>query len=87
MQSEKVHLTKEKETLLVTLLVTLYLRALDSRSKNPILHDKAAEDAVSRIDYNFRNWCDAVCRIAVSTIRNKRARATCSTSSKFPSFA
>jgi O-methyltransferase involved in polyketide biosynthesis len=50
MQSEKVHFTKVQETL----LVTLYFRALDSRSKNPILHDKAAEDAVSRIDYDFR---------------------------------
>ena len=75
MQSEKVHLTKEKETLLVTLLVTLYLWALDSRSKNPILHDKAAEDAVSRIDSDFRNWCDAVCRIAVSTIRKGHRRS------------
>lgn len=50
MQSEKVHFTKVQETL----LMTLYCRALDSRSKNPILHDKAAEDAVSRIDYDFR---------------------------------
>ena len=33
MQSEKVHFTKMQETL----LVTLYIRALDSRSKNPLL--------------------------------------------------
>jgi hypothetical protein len=33
MQSEKVHFTKVQETL----LVTLYIRALDSRSKNPVL--------------------------------------------------
>ncbi len=50
MQSEKVHFTKVQETL----LIPLYFRALDSRSKNPILHDTAAEDAVSRIDYDFR---------------------------------
>jgi O-methyltransferase len=50
MPSEKVHLTKEQETL----LGTLYSRALDSRSKNPILHDEAAEGIVRRLDYDFR---------------------------------
>jgi len=50
MHAEHVHLTKEKETL----LWTLYCRALDSRSKHPILHDKAAEEVVGRIDYDFR---------------------------------
>jgi O-methyltransferase involved in polyketide biosynthesis len=49
MQTEKVHLTKEKETL----LATLYARALESRSPNPILHDEMAEEAVGRIDYDF----------------------------------
>jgi O-methyltransferase involved in polyketide biosynthesis len=37
-----------------TNLVTLYLRAYESRSKRPILGDKAAADAVDRIDYDFR---------------------------------
>ncbi len=52
MQSEKVHvhLTKEKETL----LTTLYCRALDSRSKHPLLHDQASEEIVRCIDYDFR---------------------------------
>ena len=49
MQSEKVRFTKEKETL----LFTLYGKALNSRSINPVLQDKWAEDAVSRIDYDF----------------------------------
>jgi O-methyltransferase involved in polyketide biosynthesis len=49
MQTEKVLLTKEKETL----LATLYARALESRSPNPILHDQMAEEAVGRIDYDF----------------------------------
>jgi O-methyltransferase involved in polyketide biosynthesis len=49
MQSEKVHFTKEKETL----LFTLYGKALNSRSKNPVLQDKWAEDAVDYIDYDF----------------------------------
>lgn len=51
MQTEKVHLTKEKETL----LATLYARALESRSPNPILRDEMAEDAVRRIDYDFEH--------------------------------
>ena len=37
------HLTKEKETL----LVTLYLRALDSRSERPILREETAERLVA----------------------------------------
>src|SRR6185436_3460946 len=49
MQTEKVQLTKEKETL----LATLYARALESRSPDPILRDPLAEEAVRRIDYNF----------------------------------
>jgi methyltransferase (TIGR00027 family) len=37
-----------------TNLVTLYLRAYESRSRRPILGDKAAAAAVDRIDYDFR---------------------------------
>ncbi|MGD0877020.1 MAG: class I SAM-dependent methyltransferase [Anaerolineales bacterium] len=50
MPSEKVHLTKEQETL----LGTLYCRVLDSRSKNPILNDKSAEEIVRHLDYDFQ---------------------------------
>jgi O-methyltransferase involved in polyketide biosynthesis len=46
---EKVHLTKEKETM----LISLYSRALHSRTENPVLYDKWAEDAVNKIDYDF----------------------------------
>jgi len=49
MEAEKVHLTKEKETS----LITLYSRALESRSKDPVLRDEAAEEAIRRIDYDF----------------------------------
>ncbi len=49
MQSEKVRFTQEKETL----LITLYARALHSRSKDPVLRDPWAEEAISRIDYDF----------------------------------
>jgi O-methyltransferase involved in polyketide biosynthesis len=51
MQTEKVHFTKEKETM----LVTLYGRALETDSKDPILRDPAAKEAVSRIDYDFEH--------------------------------
>lgn len=37
-----------------TNLVTLYLRAHESRSERPILGDKAAAEAVDRIDYDFK---------------------------------
>ncbi|CQD13878.1 tetracenomycin polyketide synthesis O-methyltransferase TcmP [Mycobacterium lentiflavum] len=37
-----------------TNLVTLYLRAHESRSRHPILGDHAAADAVARIDYDFK---------------------------------
>jgi O-methyltransferase involved in polyketide biosynthesis len=46
---EKVYLTKEKETV----LISLYSRALHSRTENPVLSDKWAEDAVNKIDYDF----------------------------------
>jgi len=49
METEKIHLTKEKETL----LATLYGRALESRSQNPVLRDEMAEDAIRHIDYDF----------------------------------
>jgi O-methyltransferase involved in polyketide biosynthesis len=45
----KVHFKKERETL----LITLYGRALHSRSNAPVLKDKWAEDAIGRIDYDF----------------------------------
>lgn len=50
MATEKVAFTQARETL----LATLYGRALDSRSKNPVLGDHAAAEAVERIDYDFR---------------------------------
>jgi O-methyltransferase involved in polyketide biosynthesis len=37
-----------------TNLVTLYLRAYESRSPRPILGDHAAAEAVDRIDYDFK---------------------------------
>jgi O-methyltransferase involved in polyketide biosynthesis len=49
MVREKIHLIREKQTL----LATLYARALESRSQHPILVDRWAEVLVNRIDYDF----------------------------------
>ncbi|MFC4585784.1 class I SAM-dependent methyltransferase [Sphaerisporangium corydalis] len=55
MGNEKLHLTKEtrltKEK--ETLLITLYGRAVHSRSEDPVLRDPLAEQAVERLDYDF----------------------------------
>ena len=51
MQTEKVHFTREKETM----LVTLYGRALETQSEDPLLRDPAAVEAVRRIDYDFEH--------------------------------
>lgn len=47
---EKVRFTEEK----ATNLGTLYARALDARRDDPILGDTAADEAVKKIDYDFR---------------------------------
>jgi O-methyltransferase involved in polyketide biosynthesis len=49
MAIEKVQLTKEKQTL----LGTLYGRALESRTAEPVLRDPWAQQAVAQIDYDF----------------------------------
>ena len=52
MQTEMVHLVKEQETM----LITLYAKALESRSKRAILHDPWAELAVSKIQNDFKKF-------------------------------
>lgn len=49
MGREKVTLTKEKETL----LITLYGKALESRQPDSLLQDRFADEAVGKIDYDF----------------------------------
>src|SRR5438552_4569390 len=49
MTTEKIHFTKEKETM----LMTLSGRALQSQWKNPILRDPWAEEAMRHIDYDI----------------------------------
>lgn len=51
MDSRKINLSEEKETL----LITLQAKAQDSRSKNPILDDKKAAEFLHMIDYDFEN--------------------------------
>jgi O-methyltransferase involved in polyketide biosynthesis len=52
MDREAVQFTKEK----ATLLATLYGRAVDGMSDDPVLGDKTAEQAIERIDYDFRKF-------------------------------
>ena len=49
MTPEKIHFTKEKETM----LMTLSGRAIQSQWKNPILRDPWAEEAMRHIDYDM----------------------------------
>src|SRR5215470_13019424 len=48
MTTNKIHFTKEKETM----LMTLSGRATQSQWKNPILRDPWAEEAMRHIDYD-----------------------------------
>ena len=52
MDAEKVRLTKEQET--ESFLVTVYGKALDSRVKDSILGDTYADEALRRIDFDFK---------------------------------
>ncbi len=47
---QEVHLTGVG----ATTLITLYAKAMDSRSKHPILGDKKADELVRMIDYDFQ---------------------------------
>jgi O-methyltransferase involved in polyketide biosynthesis len=49
MTSETITLTRERETL----LITLYGKALESRLPDSVLKDRFAAEVVSRIDYDF----------------------------------
>jgi O-methyltransferase involved in polyketide biosynthesis len=52
MQTEMVHLVKEQEAM----LITLYAKAPESRSKRAILHDPWAELAVSKIQNDLKKF-------------------------------
>ncbi len=49
MAREKITLTGAP----ATMLATLYGKALDSRTSDPVLGDRYADDAIARIDYDF----------------------------------
>ncbi len=49
MTTEKIHFTREKETM----LMMLNGRAIQSQWKNPILRDPWAEEAMRHIDYDM----------------------------------
>lgn len=52
--TDKIRLTAEKETLFITLCA----KALDFRSKNPILNDSAANDLVEKTGINIGKYAD-----------------------------
>ena len=56
MTNEKIHFTKEKETM----LMTLNSRAIQSQWKDPILRDPWAEDAMRHIDYDISKQLSGV---------------------------
>lgn len=39
-----------------TLLITLYVRAKDAMSTNPVIHDKKAIEIIQKIDYDFKKF-------------------------------
>jgi O-methyltransferase involved in polyketide biosynthesis len=49
MEKQKIHLTEEKETL----LVPLFSKALENQRKHPIINDSKAEEILQGIDYDF----------------------------------
>ena len=52
MEVEKIRFTKEQETM----LITLYAKALESRSRQPVLSDPWAEQAIGQIDHDFAKF-------------------------------
>lgn len=66
MQIHNIELTKEKETL----FITLYAKVLDYQSKNPILNDKTANDIINSVNYNFSKFNGRGGKVAV--IRTKQ---------------
>lgn len=64
-RSARVRLSGAQETM----LGTLWCRAVDSRRRRPILGDRAAADAVERIDYPFRRLGGDPMMVAVTCTR------------------
>jgi O-methyltransferase involved in polyketide biosynthesis len=67
-EQEKITLSGAQETM----LATLYGRALDSRARRSILHDRAAADAVRRVDYDFRRTGMTATTAAGVALRGKQ---------------
>ena len=54
-----------------TLLITLYAKALDNRSAQPLLHDELADEIVRRIDHDFARFPLNAGQIAGVALRAK----------------
>ncbi|MGH3853015.1 MAG: class I SAM-dependent methyltransferase [Pseudonocardiaceae bacterium] len=65
---ERVNLTGVKETL----LMVLYLRALDSRAATPILGDGYADELLGRIDYDFGRLASLRGSVRTVAVRSKQ---------------
>lgn len=68
MESGRIVLTAERETL----LIPLYCRAVESKRTKPILRDPTAESILTRIDYDFRRLKTPRQSLATLAMRAKR---------------
>ena len=50
-----------------TLLITLYMRSLETKRKNGIIHDRKSVEIVDRINYNFPNRNSEVSQTIIAT--------------------
>ena len=66
-----MHFTGEKETL----LISLYAKALDNRSRHSILHEEKADEIAKTIDYDFETL-NSFGNSNVVVVRAKLARST-----------
>lgn len=60
-----------KENVSETLLIPLYMRAMESKEANPIIVDKKSEEILSKVNYDFNKFsADKRCQFCIS-IRTK----------------
>ncbi len=60
-----------KDSIGETLFITLYMKSLESKKKNPIINDPKACDLVSYINYDFSKYKDAIRSSVGVAVRTK----------------
>ncbi|MBR5971485.1 MAG: class I SAM-dependent methyltransferase [Paludibacteraceae bacterium] len=56
-----------QENVSETLLIPLYMRAKESKEKNPIITDRTSEEILSMVDYDFSKFfADVRCQLCIS---------------------